>query len=81
MTIGGRIHAETYISAVGAIAGYAAQRTLFADSPPIVGRNINRATVRSGEQYWFGDALNDMLVPKQKPMGIAVSGHRRQAAH
>jgi hypothetical protein len=64
LTVDGRIHAETYISAVGAIAGYAAQRTLFAASPPVVGVNINRVSVASGEQYWFGDALNYMLVPK-----------------
>jgi hypothetical protein len=59
--VAGRIHAETYVSAVGAIAGYAAQRTLFAGNP---GVSLNRATTVSGEQYWFGDALNDMLVPK-----------------
>ncbi len=64
LTIDGRIHAETYISAVGAIAGYAAQRTLFAESPPVMGVNINRAGTASGEKYWFGDTLNNMLVPK-----------------
>jgi hypothetical protein len=64
LTIDGRIHAETYISAVGAIAGYAAQRTLFAESPPVMGININLVGPVSGEQYWFGDTLNDMLVPK-----------------
>ncbi len=61
LTVDGRIHAETYISAVGAIAGYAAQRTLFAASPPVPGVNINRYQMKSGEQYWFGDALNNML--------------------
>jgi len=66
LTVDGRIHAGTYISAVGAIAGYAAQRTLFAESPPVVGVNINRAGVASGEQYWFGDTLNYMLVPKSE---------------
>ena len=64
LTVDGRIHAETYISAVGAIAGYAAQRTLFAASPPVMGVNIHRAGAASGEQYWFGDSLNYMLVPK-----------------
>ncbi|HEX7921704.1 MAG TPA: hypothetical protein VF583_12180 [Bradyrhizobium sp.] len=63
LTISGRIHAETYISAVGAIAGYAAQRTLFAESPPVMGVNINRVDVASGDHYWFGDTLNFMLVP------------------
>ena len=69
LTIEGRIHAETYISAVGAIAGYAAQRTLFAETPPVVGVNINRVAVASGEQYWFGDTLNYMLVPKTQAEG------------
>ncbi|MGY4475280.1 hypothetical protein [Bradyrhizobium sp. USDA 3364] len=63
MAVSGRTHAETYISAVGAIAGYAAQRTLFAESPPVMGVNINRVDVTSGERYWFGDTLNYMLVP------------------
>ena len=69
LTIECRIHAETYISAVGAIAGYAAQRTLFAETPPVVGVNINRVAVASGEQYWFGDTLNYMLVPKTQAEG------------
>jgi hypothetical protein len=81
LTIEGRIHAETYISAVGAIAGYAAQRTLFAETPPVVGVNINRVAVASGEQYWFGDTLNYMLVPKtHRPRGIDVSGHWHSVA-
>ncbi len=72
LTIEGRIHAETYISAVGAIAGYAAQRTLFAETPPVVGVNINRVAVASGEQYWFGDTLNYMLVPKTSGRGESM---------
>lgn len=64
VTVDGRIHAETYISAVGAIAGYAAQRSLFAENPPVMGVNINRVGTASGDQYWLGDSLNYMLVPK-----------------
>jgi hypothetical protein len=64
LTVDGRIHAETCVSAVGAIAGYAAQRTLFARTPPIIGVNINQVGVTSGEHFWFGDALNNMLVPQ-----------------
>src|SRR5215472_6441508 len=63
LTVDGRVHAETYISAVGAIAGYAAQRTLFARLSG-TGATLHRARVASGEEYWFGDPLNDMLVPK-----------------
>jgi len=69
LTVDGRIRAETYISAVGAIAGYAAQRTLFAENPPVMGVNINRVGVASGEQYWLGDNLNNMLVPKTDAEG------------
>jgi hypothetical protein len=69
VTVDGRIHAETYISAVGAIAGYAAQRTLFAATPPVMGVNITRVGTASGEQYWFGDALNRMLVAKTQAEG------------
>jgi hypothetical protein len=63
LKVDGRVHAETYVSAAGAIAGYAAQRTLFARTPPVVGQNIHRVATKSGEQYWFGDALNYMLAP------------------
>ncbi len=63
VTVNERIHAETYISAIGAIAGYAAQKTLFARTPPVMGANINRVGTKSGDHYWFGDTLNHMLVP------------------
>jgi hypothetical protein len=69
LKIDGRIHAETYISAVGAIAGYAAQRTLFAENPPVIGFNIDRVTTESGDRYWFGDALNNMLIPRTEAEG------------
>lgn len=69
LTVNGRIHAETYVSAVGAIAGFTAQRTLFAANPPVVGTNINRAAVASGDQFWFGDNLNYMLIPRTRSEG------------
>ncbi|WP_133303025.1 hypothetical protein [Cupriavidus lacunae] len=80
LKIDGRVHAETYVSAAGAIAGYAAQRALFAKSPPDVGTNIHRLTTKSGGEYWFGDALNHMLVPQTEADGnrcvwsLAASG-------
>lgn len=64
LQVDARVHAETYISAIGAIAGYAAQRTLFATTTPVVGRDIHRITTTSGEQFWYGDALNHMLLPQ-----------------
>jgi hypothetical protein len=64
LTIDNRIHAETYIAAVGAIAGFAAQCTLFDTLVPQMGVNINVVTTKSGDRYWFGDRLNEMLLPK-----------------
>lgn len=60
---GGRVHAETYVAVSGAIAGYAAQRTLTKDGaayPP----GMQMATTPSGEKYLFGEPLNDMLWAK-----------------
>lgn len=68
LAIDGRLHAETYMVAVGAIAGYAAQRTLFASEPPVVGENITLITTANGSTFWFGDALNYMLVPASEEM-------------
>lgn len=68
LAVKGRLHAETYMTAVGAIAGYTAQRTLFASSPPVPGVNIHLITTREGSNFWFGDALNCMLVPATEEM-------------
>lgn len=57
----GRIHAETYVAAAGAVAGFAAQKALFEAAPPVPGVNINVATLASGAEYWFGDSLNMAL--------------------
>jgi hypothetical protein len=58
----GRLHAETYVTASGAIAGYAAQRSLVAQyasaSPP----EMHVATTSSGDRYLLGDPLNNMLL-------------------
>ncbi|QWT21487.1 hypothetical protein KPL74_05650 [Bacillus sp. NP157] len=62
LAIDGRLHAETYVSAAGVIAGYAAQRTLFGEMTPVPGENIHLMTTRDGGKYWFGDALNNLLL-------------------
>jgi hypothetical protein len=54
----GRVHAETYVAAAGAIAGYAAQQTLKALNPDAP---LQVVKVTSGETFLFGDPLNDML--------------------
>jgi hypothetical protein len=57
----GRVHAETYVAASGAIAGYAAQQSL---KELDATAHLRVATTASGDKYLFGDPLNDMLVAK-----------------
>ena len=54
----GRVHAETYVAAAGAIAGYAAQQTLRGQDPSAP---LQLVTTAAGETYLFGDPLNHML--------------------
>lgn len=58
----GHIDVPTLLAAAGAIAGFAAQRALFAkaDAWP-AGMQI--ATTKAGHIFYFGDPINDMLVP------------------
>ena len=64
----GRVHAETYVAASGAIAGYAAQQSLREQDP---GAQLHTATIASGEKYLFGDPLNDMLFAKSNAEAAA----------
>jgi hypothetical protein len=57
----GRVHAETYVAASGAIAGYAAQLSLKEYDATA---QLHVATTTSGDKYLFGDPLNDMLFAK-----------------
>lgn len=56
----GRVHAETYVAVSGAIAGYAAQKSLMQDP----GAMLQAVRTASGEEYLFGDALNEMLLAR-----------------
>jgi len=60
----GRLHAETYVAVSGAIAGYAAQRTLMAAHTFSLPPDMQMVTTASGDRYLFGDSLNDMLFAK-----------------
>jgi hypothetical protein len=62
----GRVHAETYVAASGAIAGYAAQRTFLAQHGSALPPGMQTATTKAGDQYLFGDPLNDMLLAKNE---------------
>lgn len=59
----GRVHAETYVAASGAIAGYTAQQSLIAMHSSANPSKIHMVTT-SGENYLFGEPLNDMLFAK-----------------
>jgi hypothetical protein len=86
MSVDGRIHAATLLAASGAIAGYAAQQALFARvaeaGPRSASGSLHLAKTKTGRQYYFGDALNGMLIPRsaspqeasEKFWPIAASG-------
>jgi hypothetical protein len=57
----GRVHAETYVAASGAIAGYAAQQSLLEQNPSA---QLHVVGTVSGDKYLLGDPLNDMLFAK-----------------
>jgi hypothetical protein len=65
LTVNGRVHAETVLASIGAIAGFAAQRALFAaetaEQPAM--RGIHIATTKSGGKYFFGEPLNRARFP------------------
>ncbi len=50
------VHAGTRLQTVGAIAGYAAQRTLVAGSPPVMGVNINATLAQRTKARQCGSA-------------------------
>ena len=66
----GRVHAESYLAATGALAGFAAQRALFhrlsgLSAERRVGQ-VMVATTKSGEKFFFGDRLNDALIARRE---------------
>jgi hypothetical protein len=75
LTVRGSIHPETLMAASGAIAGYAAQQALLAkladdgETPQSGGLQIARTT--DGRQWYFGDPLNWMLVPRSNAVAEA----------
>lgn len=63
----GRVHAETCLAAIGAIAGFAAQRALFEQlertKDAILIKELQILRTEAGAEYVFGVPLNRMLVP------------------
>lgn len=66
----GRVHAETLLAASGAIAGFAAQRSMMARlaaaPDPAVLRQLHIITTAAGHKFLFGDPLNDTLIAKRE---------------
>ena len=66
ITVEGRVHAETLMTAAGAIAGWAAQRSLMANSEALSAAEkqgqLSVATMKDGRRLLFGDAINAMLI-------------------
>lgn len=61
--VDGKLEADTLMCAAGAVAGWAAQRSLVAQlrqSPPSAPMNL--VTTADGRKFLFGDAINNMLV-------------------
>lgn len=61
----GRIHVPTLLAAAGAISGFSAQGALFAQAGAWpAGTQV--ATTKAGQTFYFGDPLNDMLIPARR---------------
>jgi hypothetical protein len=84
LTLDGRVHSETCLAAIGAIAGFSAQCALFEHPQdggnPVMRRHLRTATTRMGGEYLFGEPLNSMLVPasdaesNQRLWSLVVAG-------
>jgi hypothetical protein len=74
----GRVHAETYVAAAGAIAGFTAQCSLLAAANgfPV---QLQVATTKSGKRFFFGEALNGMLLTRAWTQLNAAKFARRRA--
>jgi hypothetical protein len=69
LTQNGRLQLETLFCTIGALAGFAAQHAVRQEYVVGGGRKENEvfvvALAPNGERYFFGDRLNDILVPQQ----------------
>ena len=84
LRIEGRVHAETLLAAIGAIAGFSALRALMADlaatRDPAIAAQLNIVETQSGAKYYFGEPINRMLFPvsredaNRKLWSIAAGG-------
>lgn len=67
LTVSGRVHAETLLTTVGALAGFSAQNAVW-QGVIRKGKQVPKNgflvfTTRSGEKFYYGDLINAYLVP------------------
>jgi hypothetical protein len=80
------IHTETILTAVGALAGFAAQNAaldrMTSRDPAAPKLTLTIAQTKSGEKWIFGDAVNVFLFPEQHsilPLVTVIAGAATQA--
>jgi hypothetical protein len=75
LTVDGRLHAETFVAASGAVAGFAAQQALLAQKPNFSIDTLNETSTNdglfivrspSGDRYLYGDPLKLMVFCGEK---------------
>jgi hypothetical protein len=86
LVVDGRLHAETLLVAIGAIAGFCAQcaviETMIKPGKVQIGKEIVMFTSPSGEMYMFGDPLNSYLiheVPGRLTLWSVIAGAAAQS--
>lgn len=66
LTIDGLLHAETFVVALGAVAGFCAQcalhETMIKAGKVKLGKDYHIRVFSDGRKYLFGDVLNDFLI-------------------
>lgn len=70
LNIDGRVHAETYVAAVGAIAGFAAQCSLRATMTPEAAAELMMVTTSAGDRFLYGAPIANMLTA-DRPEDVA----------
>jgi hypothetical protein len=65
LQVNGRVHAQTCLAAIGAIAGATAQHALISSDAAALGQLQTISTITGGH-YFFGDVLNQTLLPVSK---------------
>jgi hypothetical protein len=62
LTVDGRVHAETYVAAAGALAGFAAQQSLMHQLGPETTAQLQIVSTANGRRFIFGEPIAQMLL-------------------